>query len=126
MRGRQKSQPVSVVSKIAVRPHSKSSGAQRSGPLKAIDCNGAQGPGVQREMCSTENRAEMVQELTMRKDLLEKALADALDENRKLLKEAKRLQAIEKQYDKEVSLSKMLTIITEAAKEPSEVPGSTT
>ena len=62
-------------------------------------------------------RERKIRELVEHKELLEKALNDALDQNRRLLNEARRRQSLEKQYEDEKDLTAMLTIITEAVKE---------
>lgn len=62
-------------------------------------------------------RQRKVRELVERKDLLAKALHDALEQNQRLLKEAKRRRSIEKQCEEEKSLTEMLSIITQAVTE---------
>jgi hypothetical protein len=60
--------------------------------------------------------------LTERKDHLEKALDALLKENRRLLAEARKKRQIEAQSEDEKSLTTMLTIITDAARESPELP----
>ena len=62
-------------------------------------------------------RQRKVRELVERKDLLAKALRDALEQNQRLLKEAKRRRSMEKQCEEERSLTEMLSIISEAVTE---------
>ena len=68
------------------------------------------------EMSQAERERE-IQNLVRDQRLLEKALAEALDENRRLHREAKRRRSLERQYEDEKDLTAMLTIITEAVKE---------
>ena len=73
-------------------------------------------PFMASEMSQAERERE-IQNLVRDQRLLEKALAEALDENRRLHREAKRRRSLERQYEDEKDLTAMLTIITEAVKE---------
>ena len=66
---------------------------------------------------SQAEREREIQNLARDQKLLEKALTGALDENRRLHREAKRRRSLERQYEDEKDLTAMLTIITEAVRE---------
>lgn len=72
---------------------------------------------VPEPLYSPGERQRKVRELVERKDLLAKALRDALEQNQRLLKEAKRRRSMEKQCEEERSLTEMLSIISEAVTE---------
>ena len=59
---------------------------------------------------------ERVPKLVEHKEMLEKALQEALEENKRLLHEAKRRQGLERQYEDEKDLQVLLTIIIDAVK----------
>jgi hypothetical protein len=67
-----------------------------------------------RQLAAASDKQVMIGRLTERKDTLEKALEDALRENRRLLAEARRKRQIEAEYDDEKALTAHLAIVIEA------------
>jgi hypothetical protein len=80
-------------------------------------------PQALQAVVASAKRTEDVRRLEKRRDLLEEALGNALQENKRLLDELRRKRQIEERLKDEQSLAAVLTIITEAVKDDAEGPG---
>jgi hypothetical protein len=69
-----------------------------------------------RQIAAASDKQAAITQLTERKDTLEKALEDALRENRRLLAEARRRRQIETEYDNEKALTAHLALVIEAVR----------